>query len=59
MESVILKKIKENPSAKIPRQSGEQDVFLYTKTVLPSTPFGRTGFMFRGGTCSTLQLNIL
>jgi hypothetical protein len=36
MKSVILKKLKENPSAKVPRHSEEQDVFLYTKTILPS-----------------------
>jgi hypothetical protein len=45
MKSGILK-IWENPSAKLPRHSGEQDVFLYTKTILPSASDGAPGFCF-------------
>jgi hypothetical protein len=49
MKSGILK-IWENPSAKLPRHSGEQDVFLYTKIVFP---FSR---VIHSGSCFAAEL---
>lgn len=53
----IFNKFYAKPAGKVPRLSGEQDVFLSTKTILPFAPIVATGW-FRCGTCFTFQVMI-